>query len=234
MEFTHPLIRATLMQRYKRFLADVKLEDGRIVTAHCANPGSMLGLKDAGLAVWLETNDDPKRKLRYSWKLAELANGDLACIDTALANKIVAEALHARAIAQLAPYTTIRPEVKYGKNSRIDFLLSADGLPDCYLEVKSVTLSRTPGLMAFPDSVTKRGTRHLHELAQMVAQGHRAVMLYLVQHSGGQCFTLASDIDPVYATAFASARAKGVEAICYATTLSSTHTSIACQLPLDI
>ncbi len=234
MDYPRPLIRATLVQRYKRFLADVKLENGETVTAHCANPGSMAGLKDPGLTVWLEPNDNPKRKLRYSWELAELPDGNLVCVNTAMANKIVAEALHARKIPALAPYPDIRPEVKYGQSSRIDFLLRAKDLPDCYLEVKSVTLSRRPGLAEFPDSVTKRGTKHLQELAAMVAAGQRAMMLYLVQHSGAQRFTLARDIDPAYAEAFAKARAAGVEVLCYATDLSHKGQSLARELPLDI
>ncbi len=233
MNFARPLIRATLLKRYKRFLADVKLEDGTEVTAHCANPGSMLGLAEAGATVWLEPNDDPKRKLRYSWKLVETGNA-FVCVDTAMANKVVAEALHARAIPALAAYSGVRPEVKYGENSRIDFLLTGAGLPDCYVEVKSVTLSRQAGLAEFPDSVTKRGAKHLDELANMVREGHRAVMLYLVQHTGCERFTLAGDIDPAYAAAFASARSAGVEAICHASDISTSRTGLGRELPLDI
>ncbi len=233
MEFDRPLIRATLLKRYKRFLADVKLEDGTETTAHCANPGSMSGLADAGATVWLEPNDDPKRKLRYSWKLVETGDA-LVCVDTAMANKVVSEALQARAIPALAAYTDIRAEVKYGENSRIDFLLRGDALPDCYVEVKSVTLSRQNSLAEFPDSVTKRGTKHLVELASMVRAGHRSVMLYLVLHEGCARFTLASDIDPAYATAFNAARNTGVEAICHAGNISVRHIVLGRELPLDI
>jgi len=209
MEFATPLIPARLIRRYKRFLADVQLEDGREVTAHCANPGSMMGLADAGMKVWLEPNDDPKKKLKYGWRLVDHENGHFTGVDTSLPNRALKAALLAHAVPDLPPYTLVRPEVKYGENSRIDFLLSGDG-PDTYLEVKSVTLCRQNGLAEFPDSVTARGTKHLGNLAQMVAQGHRAVMFYLVQRTDCTAMTLAGDIDPAYAAAFALAQAAGV------------------------
>jgi len=222
MKFDTPLIPATLIRRYKRFLADVTLNDGREVTAHVANPGSMLGMKHAGLRVWLEQNDDPKRKLKYSWKLAELEDGTLIGVDTGLPNKIVAEALQDGLAAELG-YTHIRPEVKYGENSRVDFLLTDESKPDCYLEVKSVTLSRSVGLGEFPDSVTKRGSKHMEELARMVAQGHRAILLYLVQRTDINSFTVAGDIDPEYQRAVIRAKKAGVEILCYGTKISNTN-----------
>ena len=203
MNFAQPLIPGRLIRRYKRFLADVELEDGRKVTAHCANPGSMLGLKEPGLKIWLEPNDDPKRKLKYAWKLVELESG-LAGIDTGVPNKVVKEALHAGLIPELAAYASIRPEQKYGNNSRIDFLLTEPGLPDAYVEVKNVHLMRTPGLAEFPDSVTARGAKHLGDLAMEVERGNRAVMLYVVQMDGPDRFDLARDIDPTYARTFGS------------------------------
>ncbi len=205
MRFETPLIPARLIRRYKRFLADCRLEDGREVTAHCANPGSMLGLAEAGEKIWLEPNDDPKKKLKYGWRLVDHENGQFTGVDTSVPNKALRAALEAREIPELAAYETVRPEVKYGENSRIDFLLTQPGLPDAYVEVKSVTLSRQPGLAEFPDSVTTRGTKHLGELAAMAAQGHRAIMLYLVQRSDCDRFALAADIDPAYAAAFESA-----------------------------
>ena len=231
MDFHTPLIRATLLKRYKRFLADVKLEDGREVTAHVANPGSMLGMKDEGMAVWLEPNDDPKRKLNYSWKLAEVGDA-MVVVDTAAANKVVGEALRARTIGPLAKYSDVRAEVKYGENSRIDFLLQGDGLPDCYVEVKSVTLSRQAGLAEFPDSVTKRGAKHLRELSSMVAEGHRAVMLYLVQRDDCTRFALADDIDAEYALEMATARDMGVEALCFATKPTPSSVNLVEELPI--
>ncbi len=205
MRFETPLVPARLIRRYKRFLADCRLEDGREVTAHCANPGSMMGLAEPGEKIWLEPNDDPKKKLKYGWRLVDHENGHFTGVDTSVPNKALRVALEAREIPELAAYETVRPEVKYGENSRIDFLLTGPGLPDAYVEIKSVTLSRQAGLAEFPDSVTERGTKHLGELAKMAVQGHRAIMLYLVQRTDCDRFALADDIDPAYAAAFEAA-----------------------------
>ncbi|MGV6804996.1 MAG: DNA/RNA nuclease SfsA [Ruegeria sp.] len=220
MKFATPLVPARLIRRYKRFLADCTLEDGREVTAHCANPGSMMGLAEPGEKIWLEPNDDPKKKLKFGWRLVDHENGHFTGIDTSVPNKALRAALVAREIPELAAYETVKPEVKYGQNSRIDFLLTQPGLPDAYVEVKSVTLSRQPGLAEFPDSVTARGTKHLRELAEMAAQGHRAIMLYLVQRTDCDRFALAADIDPAYAAAFATAHEKGVERLVFCTRIS--------------
>jgi len=220
MRFQTPLIPATLIRRYKRFLADVRLDDGRIVVAHCPNPGSMTGLKDEGLRIWLEPNDDPKKKLKYGWRLAELPDGHFVGVDTMVPNRAVRAALEAGEVAALAAYRAVRPEVKYGESSRIDFLLTGDGLPDAYVEVKSVTLMRKQGLAEFPDSVTARGTKHLAELGRMADAGHRAVMLYLVQRTDCTRFTLASDIDPAYAAAYKMAATAGVEVVCIGTKIT--------------
>ncbi len=221
MRFETPLVPARLIRRYKRFLADCRLEDGREVTAHCANPGSMMGLAEPEQKIWLEPNDDPKKKLKYGWRLVDHENGHFTGVDTSVPNKALRAALLAREIPELAAYETIRPEVKYGENSRIDFLLTQPGLPDAYVEVKSVTLSRQPGLTEFPDSVTARGTKHLGELSAMAAQGHRAIMLYLVQRTDCDRFALAADIDPAYADAFKTAQAQGVERLVIGTRISS-------------
>ncbi|NOC92063.1 MULTISPECIES: DNA/RNA nuclease SfsA [unclassified Ruegeria] len=213
MRFETPLVPARLIRRYKRFLADCRLEDGSEVTAHCANPGSMMGLAEPGEKIWLEPNDDPKKKLKFGWRLVDHENGHFTGVDTSVPNRALRTALEAGEIPELAAYDTVRPEVKYGDNSRIDFLLTGPGLPDAYVEVKSVTLSRQPGLAEFPDSVTARGTKHLGELAAMAAQGHRAIMLYLVQRTDCDRFALAADIDPAYAAAFEAAQAQGVERI---------------------
>ncbi|MCD7059947.1 DNA/RNA nuclease SfsA [Pelagibacterium xiamenense] len=230
MHFSSPLVPGTLIKRYKRFLADIKLESGECVTAHCANPGGMIGLNMPGLPVWLSKSDDPKRKLAYSLELVDLPSGPVG-INTAHPNRIVAEALKAKAIAPLAHYETIRPEVKYGEKSRVDFLLTGDGLADCYLEVKNVHLVREAGLAEFPDAVTARGARHLADLAKMVREGHRAVMLYLVQRTDCTTFDLAHDIDPSYAAAFDAARAAGVEALCYTTAITREAITLAEPLP---
>jgi len=220
MRFQTPLVPATLIRRYKRFLADVRLQDGREMVAHCPNPGTMTGLRDIGARIWLEPNDDPKKKLKFGWRLVQEPDGNLIGIDTSVPNRVIKEALLAENIAGLSAYGTIKSEVKYGKNSRIDFLLGQAGLPDAYVEVKSVTLRRNGDLAEFPDCVTARGTKHLRELTEMVAQGHRAVMLYLLQRTDCSRFQVAADLDPAYGAAFQQARAAGVEMICYGTKIS--------------
>lgn len=216
MRFPRPLVPGRLIRRYKRFLADVTLEtDGREVTVHCPNPGAMLGLAEPGMRVWLEPNDDPKRKHRHAWRLAELPGGHWAGIDATLPNRVVREALEAGRIPELAAYPEIRPEVRYGEKSRVDFLLSGPGLPDLYLEVKNVHLRRSGDWAEFPDCVTARGARHMAELSAMVAEGHRAVLLYLVQRTDCARFRLAADLDPGYARAVRAARLSGVETLCY-------------------
>ncbi len=229
MRFATPLVSGSLIRRYMRFLSDVELDDGRVVKAHCPNPGSMIGLKDQGVRVWLESNDDPKKKLDWGWRLVELPDAFVG-IDTSAANRVVAEALHT-GLQGLDGYDTIRAEVKYREKSRVDFLLSGEGRPDCYLEVKSVTLSRQSGLAEFPDSVTARGAKHLGDLAAMVEQGHRAVLLFLVQRTDCTRVTLAKDLDPTYAEAFKVARAAGVEVMCFDCTISQNGISVAGRVP---
>ena len=179
MRFPDPLLKGTLQKRYKRFLSDVTLATGEEVIAHCANSGSMMGLKEPGLEVWLSPARNPDRKLKYTWELVRIGDG-LVGINTMLPNRIVEEAVGSGHITELTGYSNVRREVKYGKNSRIDLFLQEDGRPDCYVEVKSVTLRREEAA-EFPDAVTARGTKHLGELSDMVANGGRAVMLYLVQ-----------------------------------------------------
>jgi len=186
MRLPAPLARATLIRRYKRFLADVALADGSVETEHVANPGAMPGLAAPGVTVWLSRSTSPTRKLPLSWELVEVELGsgpELVVVNTAHANTVAAEALANGAIAELAGYASLRREVKYGTKSRIDFLLEGPGRPPCYVEVKAVTLMRRPGLAEFPDAVTVRGARHLDELRAMAAAGHRAVMLFLIQIS---------------------------------------------------
>ena len=212
MQFATPLIPATLIRRYKRFLADVRLETGDEVTVHCPNPGSMMRLADPDTRIWLEPNDDPRKKLRFGWRMNEYADGVFVGIDTSLANRIVKSALLEQRIKGLPAYDDVRAEVPYGDASRVDFLLQGNG-GHTYLEVKSVTLSREKGLAEFPDSVTKRGAKHLGELAQVVANGQNAVLLYLVQRNDCKDVAVARDIDPVYAAAFDDALAAGVQMI---------------------
>jgi sugar fermentation stimulation protein A len=218
MRFAAPLTEGRLVRRYKRFLADVALADGRTVTAHCANPGSMLGLADPGLRVWLSAADDPKRKLAWSLELVEVdlgAGPAIVGINTGHPNRLVAEAVGSGLVPELAGYEDLRREVKYGRNSRIDLLLTRRAHPDCYVEVKNVHLMRTAGLAEFPDSVTARGAKHLDELAAMVGRGARAVMFFLVQRGDADRLAIARDIDPGYAAALARARSAGVEVLAY-------------------
>lgn len=233
MEFARPLERGRLLRRYKRFLADVMLDDGREVTAHCANPGAMLGLNAPGLAVWLEPNDDPRRSLRYAWRLAELDGGGWVGIDASLPNRVVGEALRAGAVPALVGYDAIRAEVRYGRASRVDFLAEGPGLPPAYVEVKNVHLRRTGDLAEFPDCVTARGARHLDELAGMARAGARAVMLYLVQRTDCRRVALAADLDPAYARAFAAARAAGVEAIAHGARISPAGVALGPEMPFE-
>ena len=230
MQFPDPLRRATLIRRYKRFLADVRFDDGEEVTAHIANPGAMTGLAEPGLEVWLSPARNPARKLKWSWELLRI-DERLVGVNTAWPNAIVTEAIEAGAIAALSGYATLRREVKYGENSRVDILLGDEGRPDCYVEVKNVHLKRARGA-EFPDAVTKRGTKHLVELSAMVAAGHRAVMVYLVQREDCDDFRLAGDIDPTYAKAFAAALDAGVEALCYACQLSIEAITLDRPLPI--
>jgi sugar fermentation stimulation protein A len=233
MRFPTPLVPARLVRRYKRFLADAVLEEtGQEITAHCPNPGSMMGLAEPGMRIWLEPNADPRKKLKFGWRLVELPGGHWSGIDTAVPNRVVKQALTDRAIPALAGYGTVRAEVKYGRQSRVDFLLSDAGLPDAYVEVKNVHLRRSGDWAEFPDCVTARGTRHLAELSDMVAEGHRAVMVYLVQRTDCAAFRLAHDIDPAYAAGFAAARAAGVEVICHATRIDVTGVTLGAALPV--
>ena len=230
MDFTTPLIPARLIKRYKRFLADARLEDGSEITAHCANPGSMMGLKDPDTKIWLEPNDDPKKKLKYGWRLVDHENGHFTGVDTSVPNRALKAALMAHEVPELADHPTVRSEVKYGTNSRVDFLLSGNG-PDLYVEVKSVTLSRKAGIAEFPDSVTARGTKHLHELVEMTKSGHRALMFYLVQRTDAEVVTLAKDIDPTYAAAFDMALDAGVEVLAYDCQISPQAITLGRPLP---
>jgi len=236
MRFATPLVPATLVRRYKRFLADVLLPGGEEVTAHVANPGAMTGLAAAGARVWLSKSDNPKRKLPWSWELVEVdfgGGGELVGVNTGHPNGLVAEALAAGLIPELSGYASARREVRYGRNSRVDVLLEDPTRPPCYVEIKNVHLMRRRGLAEFPDAVTARGAKHLDELAAMVAAGNRAVMLFLIQIGSAERFALAADIDPTYAAAFARARAAGVEAIAWRCAITADGIACAAPVPID-
>ncbi len=235
MQFPVPLVRGTLIKRYKRFLADIALDGGETVVAHCANPGSMIGLQAPGSEVWLSPNQNPKAKLDWRWELVRIEN-HLIGVSTSHPNRIVSEAIEAGEIAELTGYETQRREVPYGRNSRIDILLESETRPTCYVEIKNVNLRRLDGLYPsaaeFPDAVTKRGAKHLDELMEMVSAGHRAVMFYLVQREDCDHFRIAGDIDPHYAETLAKARENGVEAVCYTCRMSREGIEVATPLPL--
>lgn len=237
MIFPSPLVPATLLRRYQRFLADVRFDDGTEVCAHIPNSGAMTGLKTPGMRVWLSRSDNPKRKLAYTWELAE-AEGGLVGVNTAHPNAIAAEAIAEGRVPELVGYAALKREVRYGENSRIDILLTDPDRPRCLVEIKNVHLrrpERDDGRAAeFPDAVTERGAKHLREMAAAVAAGDRAVMLYLVQRTDCTRFSLADDIDPAYAQAFATARSAGVEAIAYTCAISTIGLTLDRALPLAV
>ncbi len=219
MKLPQPMIPGRLVRRYKRFLADVVLEDtGELVTASTPNTGSMMSLLDEGNRVWLSVSDDPKRKYRHRWELVEVngpAGKALVGLNTGLPNRLAEEAIRGGLIPELAGYDTIRREVRFGEeNSRADLLLKAQGKPPVYIEVKNVTLSRAPGLAEFPDAVTARGAKHLRELARVVRSGlGRAAMIYMCQRTDAERCALAADIDPRYVEEWRRAKEAGVEMI---------------------
>lgn len=236
MKFATPLIPGKLIQRYKRFLADVLTAGGVTVTATCPNTGSMLGLTTPGSTVWLSESDSPTRKYRHTWEMIEndLGTGPhLVGINTGKPNALIAEAIGLGTIPELGGYASLRREVRYGENSRIDLLLSDGRDPRaCYVEIKNVHLMRQAGLAEFPDCKTERGAKHLRELAAMVAQGHRAVMVFLVQRGDAETFRLASDLDPAYATEFQAAAAAGVEMLCYRCKLSPAEIAVESRIEI--
>jgi sugar fermentation stimulation protein A len=234
MRFRAPLVEGRLIRRYKRFLADVALTDGTVVTAHCANPGSMLGLNQPGARVWLAPAANPKAKLAWSFELieAELPGGvQLVGINTGHPNRLAEEAILEGRIPELARYDTLQREVRYGENSRVDLLLTDATRPPCYVEVKNCHLMRQAGLAEFPDSVTSRGAKHLAELSRRVAAGERAVMLFVIQMKADR-FSLAADLDPAYAQAFAAATRAGVEALAYACAVAGDGIGISGRVPV--
>ena len=230
MQFPTTLICGQLIRRYKRFLADVVLDDGTELTVHCPNPGAMLGLNMPGLTVWLSKSSDPKRKLAWTLELVDV-DGGLVGINTMHPNRLVAEALAHDAIPELTGYTSHRREVKYGTNSRVDFLLEAENRPPCWLEIKNCHLMRTPGLAEFPDCVAARSSKHLKELETMVAAGDRAVALFVVQRMDCTEFAACAELDPVFAAALDRAANSGVEVLCYDCHISSQAITVVRPLP---
>jgi sugar fermentation stimulation protein A len=235
MRFQETLLEGRLIERYKRFLADVALDSGEVVTAHCANPGAMMGLKEPGSRVFLSRATNPARKLKYNWEFVEVAAGggplQLIGINTSRPNLLVAEALRDGRLEPFSRYDRVRPEVKYGRNSRVDFLLEKAGEPPCYLEVKNCHLMREAGFAEFPDCVAARSAKHLYELADMAAAGARAALVYVIQMNASR-FDVARDIDPAYDKAFRHALAAGVESYAYVCRVSLRE--VAIDRPVEI
>ena len=229
MKFHAPLIKGQLIKRYKRFMADVTLANGDVVTAHCANSGSMISVDEPGAEVWLSPAKNPDRKLKFTWEMIQIKRS-LVGINTQHPNTLVAEAIVAGKVPSLTGFDNLRREVKYGNNSRIDVLLEMTDGRNCYVEVKNVTMRRdlTKGApVEFPDGITARGTKHLAELSNMVKEGHRAVMFYLLQRGDADSMAIARDIDPTYGEALDKARKSGVEVIAFNCKLTPKEINVA-------
>ncbi|MES0266506.1 DNA/RNA nuclease SfsA [Citrobacter sedlakii] len=232
MQFSPPLQRATLVKRYKRFLADVITPDGTELTLHCPNTGAMTGCAEPGDTVWYSTSENTKRKYPHTWELTETQNGALICVNTLWANRLTKEALEQGRVSELSGYSTLKSEVKYGaERSRIDFMLQADFRPDCYIEVKSVTLAEKD-FGFFPDAITERGQKHLRELMSVAAEGKRAVIFFAVLHSAITRFSPARHIDAKYAQLLIEAQRKGVEILVYKAELSAESMTLKEPLPI--
>lgn len=231
MLFDPPLVEGRLIARYKRFLFDAELEDGTIITGNCPNTGSMLGLTAPGSRIFMSVHDKPGRKYAHQFEMIE-ADGTLVGVNTGMPNRIAEEALIARMIPSLGDYPVLAREKRYGVNSRIDILLSGEGLPTAYVEVKNVHFSRSPGLAEFPDTKTERGAKHLAELGDMAAAGHRAVMLYVIQRGDCSSFRICADLDAAYASAFTRAKARGVEAYALDCTVSQSQITAKSLIPV--
>lgn len=234
MQFDPPLRRATLLKRYKRFLADIRTPEGSELTIHCPNTGAMTGCADAGFSVWYSESPNPKRKYPHTWELAQNHAGHWMAINTQLANHVAAQAIEENYLDTLVEYETIRREVRYGaEKSRIDLLLQQAGLPDCYIEVKSVTLEAS-GIGYFPDAVTLRGQKHLRELMQMVEAGHRAALLFVVAHDGIEEVQPAAQIDPEYARLCIQAAQQGVELLALKCAIDATEIRPMRSIPVKL
>lgn len=226
------LYRGVLVKRYKRFLVDVKMDDGALVTAHCNNTGSMKGCSEPGSRVWLSYHDNPRRKHKYSWELVETREC-LVGINTLLPNTLVARSIEAGVVPALAGYDSLRREVTVEKGTRLDMVLYKDGTPPCNVEVKNCTLVRD-GVAAFPDAVTERGRKHLFALAALREQGERAVIFFLIQRPDAVRFTPADDIDPAYGKTLREVAAMGVEIEAWRARVTEHCVALECSLPVDL
>lgn len=236
MKFDPPFQPATLIRRYKRFLADVKLPDGSQITIHCPNTGSMLNCNAPDSRIWYSTSDNPSRKYPHTFEMIEVAGGKLAGINTGRANHLVREAIEEGVAVSLAGYRTLRKEVRYGnENSRIDLLLEDhpdDPGRDCYIEVKNVTLAMEDGLGLFPDAVSTRGSKHLRELMQVAREGNRAVLFFCVQHTGIERVAPAEEIDPEYSATLVEAASRGVEVLAFQAAMDAGEIRLVREIPV--
>ncbi len=232
MLFDRPLVPAVLIQRYKRFLFDALLEDGRQITGSCPNTGSMRGLTTSGSRIWLSEHNSPTRKYQHMFEMIEVGN-TVVGINTGLPNRLAEEAIKAGQVGDLHLYSTLQREQKYGRNSRIDILLSDPERGRAYVEVKNVHFSRTAGLGEFPDSPTARGAKHLEELGDMVDEGHRGIMIYLIQRDDCATFRICDDLDPAYAKAYRRAMQRGVEAFAVKCRVSPQQIAADGLIPID-
>lgn len=206
-----PLIKGTLLKRYKRFLADIELETGGVVTAHCPNSGSMKGCARPGAEAWISQSTNLKRKLKYTWELTRIG-GTFIGINTLVPNRLVRASVENGLVPELSGYSRVRTEVKTSEHTRLDLMLEDNNGKLCFVEIKNCTLVEN-GVARFPDAVTTRGQKHIQELVDLAANGHRAVLFFLVQRTDAHIFTPAADIDPEYAEKLMQARLKGVEII---------------------
>ncbi|MDL2410436.1 DNA/RNA nuclease SfsA [Rhizobium calliandrae] len=232
MLFNPPLIPARLISRYKRFLFDAELENGEIITGSCPNTGSMQGLTAPGSRIWLSEHDGPKRKYRHVFELIE-ADSTTVGVNTAMPNRLVSEAIALSQVSDLGDYTTVRREQNYGRNSRIDLLLTDPLRTTTYVEVKNVHFMRQQGLAEFPDTVTARGAKHLEELGDMAEAGYRAVMLFVIQRHDCQRFRICADLDTAYAAAFGRALKRGVEVYALKCRVSPKEITPTGLIPID-
>jgi len=234
VKYNSPLIEGRLIKRYKRFLADVKLASGEVITVHCANTGAMTGCQPDDARVWLSRSDNAKRKYPHSWELVELEQGAMACINTGLTNRLALEGIKNGRIKELAGYERCHTEVRYGEEgSRIDLLLESDQ-QQCFVEVKHVTLKLGERMGAFPDAVSKRGQKHLRELMLQVRAGQRAAMLYIIMRDDVDAFRPAEEVDPAYAELLRDAVAEGVDILVYRTRINPENINIHTPVPVHL
>ena len=229
MQLPKTLYCGTLIKRYKRFLADICLERGENITAHCPNPGRMTGLSNPGSRVWVSCSPNPNRKLPFTLELIE-ADGGLVGVNTHHPNKIVREAIEAHKIAQLKGYDSLRTEVKYAERSRVDILLEDEKIGRCWVEVKNVHLRRDSwernGTAEFPDSVTVRGSKHIEDLVDQIKIGDKSVLIFLIQRMDCKDFKIARDIDPVYYETLLRGMENGLEVLCFDTNITLSSISL--------